>query len=400
MALKLRCALGVTAAVVGFAVGGAGPAAAFGAPAVIWVKAGVTPREAQAVYDACIQDSLQIKSSESVRVARRGPVIVQVPANASSRVRLQAGAAAGAGGMAAGLLIYAIQQSAAVNDLRAKAVPHCLHAKGFHKFALTPKEESDQRRMESPQKQAAWLESVYARPDFAQRVEQASRPPSRLPAASDDAPPSTVFGSLQFDPAKLTAAPGVVKGNGAVLSGPVGHWRTAKLKSDAYLPGVQGGVLHAGAPFQLASLDQTPYWCTAAATETHLCLRMEGDYYVALAAGGTPWWANAPKPNALESGEIDESDVTLVEGADDAVGPVDFGLEIRSLSNKSVSLVAVGKRGAEQHEFWRNDLDFNDKGEASLGLWNYRLVLTRSGGGVTARYGPKTPAAPPAPKAP
>ena len=219
--------------------------------------------------------------------------------------------------------------------------------------------------------------------------------PTRLQAADAPAaggrqrPPATVLGSLKFDPSALSAASGVVKENGAVLIGPLGHWRTATLKADVPLRGVKDGVLHAGAPLQLAVLDDaaSACWCTSE-DDDHVCLRMQGDYYVSIPAKGPSWAVAHLARNAAESGDIDDADVALNEGGADAVGAVDFSFEVRNLTDKSVGLVAVARRNGEEHEFWRNDLDFDAKGEAKLGLWNYRLVLTRTKGGVTAKYTP------------
>ncbi len=390
MIMKLRGALAM--GVAGVSLVGAllvAPLAAEAASGTLWVKPGAGPRDAQAAFEGCSKDAQDIRGSDSVVIAPRGPVVYTVPANATPRVRAQTAAAAGAGGLIGDLLVYAIEENAAVSALRAKALPHCMHAKGYHTLVLNPQEIGEQSRVDSPQKEATWLDALYARPDFAQRVQIASRPHSRLPAQDIASAPPTVFGSLQFDPSKLVAGSGVVMQDGAVLSGSVGHWRTAKLKTSAYLRGAKGGMLPAGAAFQLSALNQTPYWCSTEDSENHVCLRMEGDYYVSIPAKGRSWLVNGVPPNASESGDIDETDIDLVESADDAVGPVDFGLQIRNLTNKSVSLVAVGKRGTETFEFWRNDLDFNDKGEANMRLWTYRMVLTRSGRGVTVRYAPQ-----------
>ena len=383
-------ATGAAAAVLAFAAALGGPAVAFAAP-TIWVKTGASAQEAQATYDACFQDAQGISGTDLVPYLRTGPVVVTVPANASAGTRAGMGAAAGAGALIGTLIADKIEQDIAAAKLRAKAIPRCMHQKGYHQMALTPQEDNERGQGEAD-KQAAWLEAFYTRPDFAQRVKDASRLPTPLPATSDARPPSTVLGSLQFDPPALQAAPGVVKVGGAVLTGPLAHWRTARLKSDVALHGLKDGVLHAGAPMQLAVLDDaaSSYWCTAE-DETHVCLRMQGDYYVSIQAKGPPWAAMHLAPNASESGDIDDADIVLTEGGPDAVGLVDFSLEIRGLNDKRVSLTAFGRQSGEQQELWRNDLDFDAKGEARLGLWNYRLVLTKTKDGVTARYEPKPP---------
>jgi hypothetical protein len=389
MRLNLNRAAGVSAVVLGLLAPMAGPAAAFTPPA-LWVKAGAPPAEAEAAYDACFKDAQEITGTDAIALYPRGPVTVNVPAGASQATQARYAAAGAAGAALGAFLVIAAEQQAAAANRRAKAIPRCMHVKGYHQMAITAQEDADLHGQGAPEKRAAWLERFYARPDFNQRLTDAVRLPTRLPAVSEGRPPSTVFGSLQFDPSKLYAPSGEVKGDGAVLAGPVGHWRTATLKTDVTLKGVKDGVVHAGAPLQLAALDDAawPYWCTAEA-DNHVCLRMEGDYYVSILAKGPSWAAVSMARNASESGDIDDADIALTEGAADAVGPVDFTLEMRNLTNKSVSLVAIGRRGGEQHQFWRNDLDFDAKGEASLRIWNYRLVLTRTKGGVTARYAPQ-----------
>jgi hypothetical protein len=384
--MKLNGA-GAGAAVLALAAAAGVPAAAVAAP-TIWVKTGVAAHEAQATYDACYQDVQGITGTDTMPYYRRGPVVVQVPAGASAGVRNSYMAAGAAGGLIGGLLVYSVEQNIAAQKARAIALPRCMHQKGYHQMTLTAQEDSQQHSQDA-EKHVAWLEAFYSRPDFAQRVAEASRLPTRLPETGEARPPSTVLGSLQFDPSALSAAPGVVKTDGAVLIGPVGHWRTATLKADVYLRDVKGGVLHAGSPLQLAVLDDaaSSYWCTTE-DDTHVCLRMQGDYYVSIPAKG-PWWGVAHlAPNAAESGDIDNADIVLQEdgGGPDAVGAVDFSLEVRQLGDKTITLAAVGRLRGEQHEFWRNELDFDAKGKASLSLWNYRLELTRTKGGVTARY--------------
>jgi hypothetical protein len=349
-------------------LGAAGPAAALTPPAV-WAKAGGTPQDAEAALNACVKDSLSIETEGYVP-----PGI----------------------GLVGALIVEGIRD-ARLDKLRGRFIPRCMHMKGFRGVPLTSSETAEVQRLSAPEKRTAWVERFYARPDFAGRL-AASKLPAPLPPPPVAAAGDTlmVYGSLRFEPEKLSAPPGIVAVDGAVLSGTMNHWRTARLQTDVDLPSEKGVVtLTAGTPFQLALLPgagQTPtaFWCSSPPVRgklTHTCLRMTGDYYALAPANGEPWFVvNEHASYAEESGDIGPPDVVLIESPDDILGPVRFSVILREVTDKRVRLEAVVRQGDIDETVWKGWLLFNDEGRTDLTLWTHRLVLTRSGQSVTAAY--------------
>ncbi|MBA3812190.1 MAG: hypothetical protein H0X27_11230 [Caulobacteraceae bacterium] len=302
------------------------------------------------------------------------------------------------GGLLAAALVGGVAQGIQQHKARLAHVAHCMRGRGYAGIPLTPQEEAQANSQKSPAAAAAWTTRFYASEGFAARAAAAARPVvPPLPEAADE--PLT-YGGVRFDPARLTAYPGVILKGSPLLGGKVAHRRTARLASGVELHHIIKLDGEADAVFHEVVLpgDDDPkqtYWCgpmtshpLAGSQHLTVCAFTNEEGYVVDAAVGQPWLAGSLIERRARPPEWKSAAVTLgmAPSAEDLLGPLDFTLILKKIEKGGVGLEAVATRDGKSVTFWKGETVFDTQGKAIVPFWSHRLALTRSGAGVTAAF--------------
>ena len=342
----------------------------------MWSKMGATEAAEQADWAACKQDS------KTVPIHMNGAVSVPV-------------SPAGAIG---GLIALAIIEGVKKAQAEAAFDRHCMKRHGWVWLPLTPEEEAALSHQKSPADKAAWVDAFYAG-DIGARLDTAARPAAPvLPIAVDE--PMTL-GAVRFDPAALTAAGGPVAVGQPVLTGKIGHRRTATLNAAVDVAGVMKLHADAGTVFEAVVIptDFEPYvtyWCgpmrakpaLASARVTDDCVTLEDSGYVILPAEGESWLSDPPDPASPQKWKTAAADFSMTESDQDLIGPMDLTLTVTKVTPKAITVEAKAARDGKTVTVWGGALALAADGTAVLPFWSHRLVLTRAGKTVTAAYTP------------
>jgi hypothetical protein len=346
------------------------PAAAETVPWV-WAKSGVNGTSAIADFDACTLKSKDIH-----------------PGLDPDQVATYQ--AATGGGVIPGLVL-AMAISAANTQAQHHYVARCMRLLGYGRLSLDRPEVILSDTARTSAQRAALLETLYASSSFPARLAQATRPIVHLPPAADE---PLIYQAYRFDPAAMSASPGVVT-KGVALSGPAGHRATASLAK-----GVEESThnlrLKAGTVLQELVVPGPDgalrnYWCWISpfglGNVSH-CFRDEaGDYYVTdgpLISGRSILLM--PPPGGGEGEGFSDVDVVIEKSAQDLIGPADMVFSVRKIGDDGVTLVATAAAGKQKFTIWARTLSFNANGDAILPFWTHRLVLHKSGDGVTVVF--------------
>lgn len=280
---------------------------------------------------------------------------------------------------------------------RAAFAHRCMAMRGYHAVALSVDEVADLRTRTAADDQAAWVRALYARPDFAGRLEAASKgPPLPLPGS---APEPLTYGAVRFDPAKLSAPGGTIAVGKAVLGGRIAHRRTARLTAAVAFHAGNLWTVDAGHPFYQLVADgeggapRVSYWCSTMVehqpltkAEQPLCgWAGDGGYAVYPATGQMDWLTPAPDFERPVAYDMDQP-LALQPTDEDLVGAMDFTLILRRIDGGSAVLEAHAGMDGDRLTFWRGQVAFGADDRAVLPFWTHRLVLTRAGSGVTAAF--------------
>ena len=365
----------------GWAVALAGAAVSLGAGAAraddhLWSKMGATQAAEQADWAACKQEA------KTVPIHMNGAVSVPV-------------SPAGAIG---GLIALAIIESVKKAQAEAAFDHHCMRRHGWVWLPLTPEEQAALGKQKTPAEKAAWVDALYAG-DIGARLDAAARPAAPvLPVAVDE--PMTL-GALRFEPDGLAVTAGPVAAGQPVLTGKIGHRRTATLNAAVDVAGTMKLHADAGTVFEAVVIptDFEPfqtYWCgpmrakpaLASARVTDDCVTLEEFGYVILPAEGESWLADPPDPASPLKWKTTAADFSMTPSDQDLIGPLDFTLKVTKITTKAISLEASAARDGKTVVVWTGALAVAADGTAVLPLWTHRLVLTRAGKTVTAAYTP------------
>jgi hypothetical protein len=270
------------------------------------------------------------------------------------------------------------------SGVQANAAARCMFRSGYRPIRLTADEQAEAERQKEALQE--WVDGFYARPDFARRLADANPPP--LP----DAPPEPfTYGPVRFDPESLRASIGVVGPGGALVSGKVGYRRIARLIADVGVGlggsgSVPTGALLHQAVFQAEQGSERTYWCgpyRVTGFTLQACARNDPDGYVLFFAQGAPWLATD-----LDLGEATATttDVYRIEQAEAAAPSASLGfvLVLKKLAAASLVVEAQVDNGHDGETLWKRTLSTDGDGRTVLPFWSYRIVITRTGAGVTA----------------
>ncbi len=140
---------------------------------------------------------------------------------------------------------------------------------------------------------------------------------------------------------------------------------------------------------------QQTYWCGPMTSQRPLtgpkpmvgCVWIDEDGYAIGMAEGAEWLA-ADVPPSDKALRWKSADATFVfaESDEDLLGPLDFALVVRKVGKTAVSLEADASHDGKFVAFWVGEESFDAQGKAVLPFWTHRLVMTRSGDGVTAAF--------------
>jgi len=342
-------------------------------PNVIWAKVGTPSPVMETDYNACVRES------DTVGVAVSAEFERQLGGDGYGPVGIAIGT-----GVVGGFFSSALTPGARSSYLRT-----CMLGRGYHAIGLSPEEVSAFDSVKTPEARTVWLAQFYNRSDFAQRLAASS--PASLRESNDE---SLTYGAVRFNPAALTPATGIVRVGGVVLSGSIGHRRTAQVQKDIRARFGSGAAqISAGSVLQQVvfpdedGTDRT-YWCgpfTRAMFTEVVCARKDADHYFLVHARGARWITTGLDPND-GTGEADSDAYITKESADDLVGSIGFALAVRKLSKTSITLEAVVNQGSDYETLWEKELPLDVNGAAILAFWTHRLVLTRSGDGVSVTF--------------
>ena len=257
-------------------------------------------------------------------------------------------------------------------------IPRCMRGRGYTAIALTDAEIAAFSLLKGPGAQGLWIESFYQGGDFADRLARAN-----LPALPEARPEPFTYGALRIDPATLEPASGVVVRSGTLLRFKAGYRMAGKLRAPIVAPDHGAIRLAVGTPVRQAlfpSNDRTStatWWCVQ-----RVCLTDDGaNGWIVHLSTGVLWL-----PTDLDGQDSGRTgDLTLdVDFSGPPPPPLEGALVLRKVTDTVALVEIVATDGREWTSVWRKSLPLDGHGQASLPLWSRRLVLMRSGAGVTA----------------
>ena len=267
------------------------------------------------------------------------------------------------------------------------ALRQCMFRRGYRPIPLTLEETKDLAAQKTPDDMEGWVGRFYRRADFMQRLESTVPPP-----LSEGSPEPLTYGAIRFDPDRLEAASGMVRPGGALLHGPVRYRRTAVLSADSESTLFRHGLFRAGsqmheAVFKIEDGPPKSYWCGPYLTGHYTfqaCARNDVEGYREFVAEGAGWIATGLDSGA---GEVTTTNVIkLQEDGHSDPSLISFLLTLNKTGKESVVLEADVSNGRDGETLWRSHLKFDGSGVAVLPFWTHRLVLTRDGDAVSARF--------------
>jgi hypothetical protein len=363
--LSLRL-LGAAVAVAAFSV--AAPAAA--KPATLFAKAGLGPAATDAEIKACAQDARSIKANVKM------PVVI----NPNPYAILGGAIAAG--------FIAGYEQGKA----RDAAVETCMRGKGFGRLELTPEEDAEVAALKTNEARAGWREAFLGK-DIGARVEAALVP--AVPQLADAKAEPLVIGGVRFDPAQLATPAGPVALKAPLLTGEIGHRRTATLAEPFDLPGLLKTHADAGAVFHEVAFNGVTAWCGVLASKPPLtgvqhdmhCISTDfGGYQVVYSWDAKPWLVATSRgapPIVAKEGRL-----VLKESATDLIGPMNVVVQSTRFTKTGVALEALVFHDGEKLTFWRGEVALDDQGHGVLPFWTHRLQLQKTGKMLTSTLTP------------
>jgi hypothetical protein len=272
--------------------------------------------------------------------------------------------------------------------LEPEYVRRCMRRAGYGWVEFTPEEQAALDTRPAGEARNGWIDAFLAG-DLSNRIEDARRPFLPLISAARTEP--MVVGGARFDAAEITLAHQmVVQPDTTILTGTIGHRRTARLRNALDISA--GLELHADAGTIMHQVvaagkfdPQATYWCGPMQASGRLLLHWKSRQLVCITNGeeayevwgdeGPPFLAQGPdlRPDATETPipflVLDESD-------DDLIGPMAFALVVRQVYADSVALEARATRGGRTVAFWKGDVAFGPGGKAVLPFWSHRLTIT------------------------
>jgi len=302
-----------------------------------------------------------------------------------------------AGGLA-GAVIAAGGTAIRLQEAKDTFVRHCMHRHGYVWLPLTGDEGHAFGAARTPDDRRQWVDRFYAG-DISKRLD-AAWTPLVPPLPEGHAEPLT-FDGLRLDPAALAPASGLVAEGGAVLSGRVGHAATARLESAVDVPVIPELTAPAGTIFYevVTPTDFDPeetFWCgplsdfnaNGQRTITY-CIDVNDRGYE-IHVGSLETWYAPPPILGLGGGPVRDKTAKLVLKPSDVdlLGPFKLSLVLTGVDKTSVTLGVDVAQEKRHQRIWVFTLPLAANGPAVLPFWTHRLVLTRSGDGVTAAFTP------------
>lgn len=292
-------------------------------------------------------------------------------------------AASAAGGMMAAAMIESMELARG----RAAASKVCMRNLGYVELPLTPSEATAYGRGSHE----AW-ERTFLATDLSARIKAMNLPiVPQLPPYRDE-PMS--HGGLKIDAASLALAGPTNDGEGTILTGKAVRIRTATLVTpiattdgDIRISAAPGTVFH-----QIDNRTQrepllrklSATWCgpvkqsaNGVDADDFFCFTGRDDGYEIYRPSGQSWYAG-PYKDGLKLPRYTQP-IKLEERASDDLGPLDLTVEVTDTHIHWIDLAAYVSRDGKKSEIWSRHLVFNSKGEATLPLWNQRLLIARAG---------------------
>ena len=281
-------------------------------------------------------------------------------------------------------LIFALRFT---SGIRADFIKKCMYHQGYRAIPLSDAEQAEINSLDSDAT-AVWMSRFYHGDDFARRLADAN--PAPFPDAS--AVPFA-YGAIRFDPIQLHVADGIVAPKGILLRGRASYRNTARLTADVHIDALGTRVLRAGAimheaVFGAEAGKEKTYWCGAYKGTLGLnfgaCARNDDEGYAVYWAKGAAWIATDLDLGQPEEVTTDPYQLQDVPGS--GADPLEFALVVRKIGSASVALEGLVTSGNDTETVWQKDLSLNSDGEGVLPFWTYRLVVKRTGSGVTAAF--------------
>ncbi|MGH7022278.1 MAG: hypothetical protein ACREEB_01660 [Caulobacteraceae bacterium] len=335
----------------------------------LWAKVGATDAGATADLAACQVDAKT--------------AVYHIPATPNM-----------VGGLVGALLVVG-DQALRQKEARDAFARHCMRRHGYVWLPLTKDEDRELGKLSTPADRTAWIDRFYAS-DLVKRLDAAWAPV--VPPLPEGIEEPFSFDGLRLDPAMLTVAVGEVTKGGTVLSGPVSHVATARLKSAVDVPVVPDLNAPAGTIFYqvVTPTDFDPeqtFWCgpmtyftpSGPRTLTY-CVEVTDNGYEFYMSGLETWYAPPPLVLNQKPMRTKHAKLALTPSDTDLLGPQQLSLTVAGIDKKRLLLAVKVSEGKHRQGIWAFALPFEAGGTATLPFWTHRLKFTRSGKGVTVAF--------------
>jgi hypothetical protein len=305
------------------------------------------------------------------------------------------------GGAAGALVMVLTTQKKVDTSFRNGNGFRCMRLRGYHTVTLTKDEQTAFGAQPDGERTMAWIDALYARPDFPQRLREVTPIPLLAPVAQGPA-----WRSIRIDPAALTVSHATLARGAVILGGPAAHRATATIDADLVVSMADGkGWIPAGAVLHQMVLrrrdgSEHTYWCGPYKVQigtSRACVSDGDDGYLVERAFGANWLSTGLQPSLASTTARDYGDhiqpttaadtlVRLKPSDSDLLGPMALTLTARKITARSVTVEARISQGADGFKLWERELTFAPDGTAHLALWTHRLTLTRVGETINATY--------------
>lgn len=222
---------------------------------------------------------------------------------------------------------------------------------------------------------------------------------ARAQAARDLTP--FVIGAVRVDVSAMTVTPGVVERRAVLASAPAMRARTGRVEREVRTS-TGGARIAEGAIWHFVEQPDTGtegiatqrgYWCgpgrivsiIGSVASTFCAGEQASGLWRVYPADGQPWLVGTyltTQPIVMYADALPVEDL-----AQDPLAPFRFQVVLRDLDDRRVRLLARGADESTSVPVWYGEFDWVD-GQVSVPLWSHRLVLTRTGDGVTADLQP------------
>ncbi len=256
-----------------------------------------------------------------------------------------------------------------------------MEARGYSIVKLLDGEVAALNQLTTPPARAAWFDTFLAQ-------DLTTRAPPVLPPLPVVQSEPYAFGGVRLDPTTLRAMDGTIVSGGVLATVTASHRLTGRITQgpDWNQNFQTGWIFHYTEAFDDNHVLQS-YWCGPFRLNRFgnsvACLqrRHRGLYRFQTQRGQV--WLITPDVDIEDN--IEEGWFTIEASSTDLLGSLPLQLKVENIRRDRLDLDLIAERDGAQVKIWSGRLTLDQAGQATLPLWNQRLVISREGAGVTAR---------------